>query len=102
MGTSMEKFLNKTMSDNKIVDMYTEVRKWLQSEGYTSITAQSISEAPHNIFRLMDNLRNEVSILRDTLRRYGLLDSDEMYDDWIKNRLSKVDKQYPLIDERND
>ena len=45
---------------------------------------------------------NEVSILRDTLRRYGLLDSDEMYDDWIKNRLSKVDKQYPLIDERND
>jgi len=98
----MEKFLNKTMSDNKIVDMYTEVRKWLQSEGYTSITAQSISEAPHNIFRLMDNLRNEVSILRDTLRRYGLLDSDEMYDDWIKNRLSKVDKQYPLIDERND
>jgi hypothetical protein len=102
MGNSMEKFLNKTMSDNKIVDMYTEVRKWLQSEGYTSITAQSISEAPHNIFRLMDNLRNEVSILRDTLRRYGLLDSDEMYDDWIKNRLSKVDKQYPLIDERND
>ena len=98
----MEKFLNKTMSDNKIVDMYTEVRKWLQSEGYTSITAQSICEAPHNIFRLMDNLRNEVSILRDTLRRYGLLDSDEMYDDWIKNRLSKVDKQYPLIDERND
>jgi len=78
MGNSMEKFLNKTMSDNKIVDMYTEVRKWLQSEGYTSITAQSISEAPHNIFRLMDNLRNEVSILRDTLRRYGLLDSDDM------------------------
>ena len=56
----------------------------------------------HNIFKLMDNLRNEVSFLRDTLRRYGLLDSDEMYDDWIKNRLSKVDKQYPLIDERND
>ena len=102
MSNSMEKFLNKTMSDNKIVDMYTEVRKWLQSEGYTSITAQSISKAPHNIFKLMDNLRNEVSILRDTLRRYGLLDSDEMYDTWIKNRLSKVDKEFPLIDEKND
>ena len=53
----MEKFLNKTMSDNKIVDMYTEVRKWLQSEGHTTITAQSISKAPHNIFRLMDSYK---------------------------------------------
>ena len=66
------------------------------------LLAQSISKAPHNIFKLMDNLRNEVSILRDTLRRYGLLDSDEMYDTWIKNRLSKVDKEFPLIDEKND
>ena len=53
MGTSMEKFLDKTKSDNKIVDMYTDVRKWLQSEGHTTITSQSISKAPHDIWRLM-------------------------------------------------
>jgi hypothetical protein len=98
----MEKFLNKTMSDNKIVSMYTEVRKWLQSEGHTTITSQSISKAPHNIFKLMENLRGEVSILRDTLRRYGILQSDEVYEEWLKNRLGKIDKEYPLIDEKND
>ena len=98
----MEKFLDKTKSDNKIVDMYTDVRKWLQSEGHTTITSQSISEAPHDIWRLMENLRGEVSILKDTLRRYGILQSDEVYEDWLKNRLGKIDKEYPLIDEKND
>lgn len=98
----MEKFLNKTMSDNKIVNMYTEVRKWLQSEGHTTITSQSISKAPHDIFKLMENLRGEVSILRDTLRRYGILESDEVYEEWLKNRLGKIDKEFPLIDEKND
>ena len=101
MSNSMEKFLNKTMSDNKIVKMYTEVRKWLQSEGHTTITSQSISKAPHDIFKLMENLRGEVSILRDTLRRYGILESDEVYEEWLKNRLGKIDKEYPLIDEKN-
>lgn len=102
MSTPMEKFLDKTKSDNKIVDMYTDVRKWLQSEGHTTITSQSISKAPHAIWRLMENLRGEVSVLRDTLRRYGILESDEVYEEWLKSRLSKIDKQYPLIDERND
>lgn len=102
MSTPMEKFLDKTKSDNKIVDMYTDVRKWLQSEGHTTITSQSISKAPHDIWRLMENLRGEVSVLRDTLRRYGILESDEVYEEWLKSRLSKIDKQYPLIDERND
>ena len=102
MGTSMEKFLDKTKDDNKIVDMYIDIRKWLQSEGHTTITSQSISKAPMDIWKLMEDLRGEVETLRDTLRRYGLLDSDEMYDTWIKNRLSKVDKEFPLIDEKND
>jgi hypothetical protein len=50
----------------------------------------------------MENLRGEVSVLRDTLRRYGILESDDVYEEWLKSRLSKIDKQYPLIDERND
>ena len=50
----------------------------------------------------MENLRGEVSILKDTLRRYGILQSDEVYEDWLKNRLGKIDKEYPLIDEKND
>lgn len=46
MSTSMEKFLDKTKADNKIVEMYTELRKWLQSEDHTSVSIQNVSKAP--------------------------------------------------------
>ena len=74
MGTSMEKFLDKTKDDNKIVDMYIDIRKWLQSEGHTTITSQSISKAPMDIWKLMEDLRGEVETLRTTLKRYGILE----------------------------
>tara|TARA_R110000796_G_scaffold237701_1_gene357822 strand:+ start:236 stop:544 length:309 start_codon:yes stop_codon:yes gene_type:complete len=102
MDTAMEKFLDKTKDDNKIVDMYTDIRKWLQSEGHTTITSQSISKAPHDIWKLMEDLRGEVETLRSTLRRYGILENDETYNKWLQTRLSRIDKEFPLIDEKND
>tara|TARA_R110001606_G_C15012999_1_gene608707 strand:- start:9 stop:317 length:309 start_codon:yes stop_codon:yes gene_type:complete len=102
MDTAMEKFLDKTKDDNKIVDMYTDIRKWLQSEGHTTITSQSISKAPHDIWKLMEDLRGEVETLRSTLRRYGILENNETYNKWLQTRLSRIDKEFPLIDEKND
>ena len=102
MDTAMEKFLDKTKDDNKSVDMYTDIRKWLQSEGHTTITSQSISKAPHDIWKLMEDLRGEVETLRSTLRRYGILENNETYNKWLQTRLSRIDKEFPLIDEKND
>lgn len=102
MGSSMEKFLDKTKSDNKIVEMYTELRKWLQSENHTSVSIQNISKAPSYIWKLMEDIKGEVSILRDTLKRYGILESDEIYNNWLENRLKHINKEYPLIDEKDD
>lgn len=50
----------------------------------------------------MDDIRNEVSILRDTLNRYGILESDETYNSWLENRLKFINNEYPLIDEIDD
>lgn len=102
MGTAMEKFLDKTKDDNNIVKMYIDIRKWLQSEGYTTITSQSVSRAPHDIWKLMEDLRGEVESLRTTLKRYGILEDDETYNKWLQTKLSSIDKEYPLIDEKND
>ena len=102
MSSSMEKFLDKTKADNKIVEMYIELRKYLQSADHTSVSIQNISKAPPYIWKLMDDIRNEVSILRDTLNRYGILESDETYNSWLENRLKHINKEYPLIDERDD
>jgi|TARA_R110000796_G_scaffold110845_1_gene222400 hypothetical protein len=102
MGTSMEKFLDKTKDDNKIVDMYIDIRKWLQSEGHTTITSQSISKAPMDIWKLMEDLRGEVETLRTTLKRYGILEDDKTYNKWLQTKLLRIDKEFPLIDEKND
>lgn len=102
MGNSMEKFLDKTKADNKIVDMYIELRKWMQSEDHTSVSIQNVREAPTYIWKLMEDTRREVSILRDTLKRYGILESDEIYNNWLENRLKLINKEYPLIDEKDD
>ena len=102
MGNSMEKFLDKTKADNKIVDMYIELRKWMQSEDHTSVSIQNVRKAPPYIWKLMEDIRQEVSILRDTLKRYGILESDEIYNNWLENRLKLINKEYPLIDEKDD
>ena len=62
----------------------------------------SISKAPHDIWKLMEDLRGEVETLRSTLRRYGILENNETYNKWLQTRLSRIDKEFPLIDEKND
>ena len=50
----------------------------------------------------MEDLRGEVESLRTTLKRYGILEDDETYNKWLQTKLSSIDKEYPLIDEKND
>ena len=50
MENPIEQFLIKTKADDDIVKDYVIIRKWLQKEGHTSVSSESISRAPTEIW----------------------------------------------------
>ena len=95
------KFIKTTKSDDKIVDMYTKIRAWLQREGHTTESSEKISGAPAEIWYLKNEITKQIEKLRDDLKRYGILDND-LFNKYILNRLREVNKKYPLKDELDD
>ena len=97
--TAMKKFLDKTKSDDKVCDIYKKIRIWLQSEGHTTETSKRISQAPEYVWGYFHNLTHEIDSLKNTLRRYSILEDDKELNDYIQKKFIKIDKKFPLIDE---
>lgn len=100
-NTPLFKFLEMTKSDDKIVDTYTTIRTWLQREGHTTESSKRISGAPAEIWDARHRMTGEIEKLKRDLSNYGILDND-LFDEYISNKLKKVDKKFPLIDELDD
>lgn len=95
------KFIKTTKSDDKIVDMYTKIRAWLQREGHTTESSKKISGAPAEIWFLKNELTNQIEKLRDDLRKYGMLEND-LFNEYLLSILKEVNKKFPLKDEIDD
>ena len=100
-NSSLFKFLELTKSDDRIVNIYKIVRTWLQREGHTTESSKRISGAPAEIWDARHRMTGEIEKLRRDLSNYGILDND-LFDEYISNKLKKVDKKFPLIDELDD
>lgn len=94
----MIKFISVTKQDDKLVDIYTTIRTWLQREGYTTESAKRINGAPAEIWNAKHRMVAEVEKLKKDLNNYGVFDQAE-FNNYIENRLKQVDKKFPLIDE---
>jgi uncharacterized protein Yka (UPF0111/DUF47 family) len=94
------RFLEMTKSHDKIVDLYATIRIWLQKEGYTTESAARINEAPNEIWETHRELQNAIVKLSKDVDMYGLLKGNEkLFNEFIRNRLKKVDEKFPLVDE---
>lgn len=92
-------FLGKTKSDDKLCEIYKELRVWLQSAGHTSKSINSVTEAPPQIWKLHHELKVEFEKLKKTLKNYGILQNEKILEDYIQNKFIEINKQYPLVDE---
>ena len=69
-------------------------------EGHTTESAKRINGAPAEIFASFHSLQNQIQKLKNDLNNYGLLKGNEkLFEDYIQDKLKKIDKMFPLIDE---
>jgi len=97
----MIKFFKTLKPDEKIVDLYTTIRTWLQREGHTTESAKRISGGPAEIWDARHRLVANIEKLKKDLINYGIFDQSE-FNNYIEERLKEVDKKFPLIDELDD
>ena len=99
MENPIEQFLIKTKADDDIFNDYVIIRKWLQKEGHTSVSSESISRAPTEIWQTMETMKRKIDKLKQTLLRYGLLSDESLYIDYLMKKMGLINKEYPLSDE---
>ena len=102
MENPIEQFLIKTKADDDIVKDYVIIRKWLQKEGHTSVSSESISRAPTEIWAKMETIKTKISKLKRTLLRSGLVTDGCDYtvvNNYIMLKMKELNKKYPLSDE---
>ena len=97
----MFKFFSTLKPDNRIVELYTTIRTWLQREGHTTESAKRISGGPAEIWDARHRMVAEIEKLKKDLYNYGIFDQSE-FNNYIEKRLKEVDKKFPLIDELDD
>ena len=87
MENPVEQFLIKTKADDDIFNDYITIRKWLQKEGHTSSSSESISNAPTDIWMTMETIKTKIDKLKQTLLRYGLLSDESLYKNYLTKKM---------------
>jgi len=100
-NTLLFKFSEMTNADKKLIESYTTVRTWLQRQGYTTKSSRNVSGAPVDIWDAKNSIISEIQKIRRDLSNYGILDND-LFNEYISNKLKEVDKKFPLVDELDD
>lgn len=95
----IENFIGTLGSMSEIVELYRGIRIWLQGAGYTSKTAEKIYELPAYVMRLHSRLTNLIFNLKKDVKVLGIPDSTNIVNEIVKDELSKIDGEFPLVDE---
>ena len=82
-----------------IKSSYKTIRIWLQREGYTTKSAERVSEMPVNIMEEYSNFNKNLQKIKNEVKKYGFDNSDEIVIQIVSEELLKIDKEFPLVDE---
>lgn len=82
-----------------IKSSYKTMRIWLQREGYTTKSAERVSEMPVNIMVEYSNFNKNLREIKNEVKKYGFDNSDEIVVQIVSEELLKIDKEFPLVDE---
>lgn len=104
MENSKEEKIIKNFIDtfnliDPIKSTYKTIRIWLQSEGYTTKTAERVSYMPVHIMEAYGLFGNQFRKIKNEVKKYGFENSDNIVNLIVSKELSNIDKEFPLVDE---
>ena len=90
-----EKYIKSLDSDKKIMQIYHNLRKCFQREGWTEDQLSSPPYYPQDIMRYFHEFSSEHERLFKELRNFFDIDHNE-FADYIKREMKRIDEKTPL------
>jgi hypothetical protein len=97
-----EKFLNSSVGLQRLIDIYLELRKFFQDEGWREKDLEKPPYYSETMMRLYHAFGNERNILFQQVKDLGFNMSTEEYIEFLEPVLQKINDITPLKDGDNE
>lgn len=96
-----QKYIIKSGRLSEIINTYVKLREHLQELGYTEAELRKPNYYTRDMFVLRDKINYIMIKIQKELDLYGLEIEQKDFHEFIQNKLSKVDLEYPLKKDKN-
>lgn len=96
-----QKYIVKSGGLNEMASAYAKLRKVFQKLGFTESDIRKPSYYTRDMFVYRDELNYIMIKLKKELELYGFEVGEKEFNEFIQNKLSKVDLEYPLKNEKH-
>jgi hypothetical protein len=100
MESPWKKFLDTVLKDDfeKLLKTYYEMRILFQTNNVKNSDLEKGEGITSEGYRMRDKILNYLTHIVGTLRKYGLIENEEEFNDYLKQELLKIDLETPLKD----
>jgi hypothetical protein len=100
MERPWKKFLDTVLKDDfeKLLKTYYEMRILFQTNNVKNSDLEKGEGITSEGYRMRDKILNYLTHIVGTLRKYGLIENDQEFTDYLKQELLKIDLETPLKD----
>jgi hypothetical protein len=95
-----KKFLDSVLKNDfeKLLKTYYEMRILFQTNNVKNSDLEKGEGITSEGYRMRDKILNYLTHIVGTLRKYGLIENDQEFTDYLKQELLKIDLETPLKD----
>jgi hypothetical protein len=95
-----KKFLDSVLKNDfeKLLKTYYEMRILFQTNNVKNSDLEKGEGITSEGYRMRDKILNDLTHIVGTLRKYGLIENEEEFNDYLKQELLKIDLETPLKD----
>jgi hypothetical protein len=95
-----KKFLDSVLKNDfeKLLKTYYEMRILFQTNNVKNSDLEKGEGITSEGYRMRDKILNYLTHIVGTLRKYGLIENEQEFNDYLKQELLKIDLETPLKD----
>ena len=100
MERPWKKFLHTVLKDDfeRLLKTYYEMRILFQKNNVRNSDLEKGENITTEGYRMRDMILNYLTHIVTTLRKYGLIENEKEFNDYLNQELLKIDLQTPLKD----
>lgn len=93
------KFIIQTDLDSNLYVLYRKLRSLFLENGFTESEILRVTDAPDSIWSEHYKIQNEFSNIRNSLKKYGMIDDENLPSDvseYLENKMKEIDDEISL------